>query len=99
MVSLDKLKKECKRIRSERERIERDNIALEKRITEATELVLDNERPERVFEVISHNLVNFTFEEKRQTSGNVYFGQCCNTMSTKVFRSRWHCGSGLTTKS
>ena len=65
VISRDKLETECKRIGSERARIERENKDLDTRIAEAKELVFDSEQIDQVCNLVTTNLVNLTFEEKR----------------------------------
>jgi site-specific DNA recombinase len=65
VYSLEKLEKECKKIKLERERIYQDNADLEKRITEIRELALDSENIKLVCELAAENLERFTFENKR----------------------------------
>lgn len=65
VISRDKLESECKRISLERARIERENKDLDRGIAEAKELVFDSEQIDQVCNLVTRNLANLTFEEKR----------------------------------
>lgn len=64
-ISEAKLVEECKRIRQEQQKIEQENMELEKRIKSAKETKLDIESVRRICKLAAQNLANFTLEQKR----------------------------------
>ena len=64
-LPLDRLENECKKIKVDRQRIEQENVELEKRIRDAREITLSISNIKRVCKLAAKNLANFTDEQKR----------------------------------
>ncbi len=65
VISIEKLKSECERIKVEREKIIRDNKELEKQISRVRELVFDMSQIKEICNQVKARLVNLSFKEKR----------------------------------
>ena len=63
--SIEKLERECERVKSERAKLCRKNTELEKRVEETKQLKLNTERIEQVLDLVNKNLASFDFSEKR----------------------------------
>ena len=65
VYSLEKLERECQKIKLESEKISQDNADLEKHIAEARELTLDSQNIKAVCELATENLERLTSDNKR----------------------------------